>query len=87
MSCMTILFLNLQITRSDIRPHIKWGVNLVIAYGQFNRLCAYVWVNILTLSPPWGSRVENILFGRKDSLKGCQSADSEIPWFLQRQFV
>ena len=28
---MTIL-LNLQITRSDIRPHIKWAVSLVIAY-------------------------------------------------------
>ena len=31
MSCMTILFLNLQITRSVIRPHIKWEVSLVIA--------------------------------------------------------
>ena len=29
-------FLNLQITRSDIRPHIKWAVSLVIAYGHFN---------------------------------------------------
>ena len=27
---MTILFLNLQITRSDARPHIKWAVSLVI---------------------------------------------------------
>ena len=34
---MTILFLNLQkITRSDIRPHIKWAVSLLIAYGHFN---------------------------------------------------
>ena len=33
---MTILFLNLQIIRSDIRPHIKWAVSLVIAYGDFN---------------------------------------------------
>ena len=33
---MTILFLNLQITRSDIRPDIKWAVSLVIAYGLFN---------------------------------------------------
>ena len=32
----TILFLNLQITRSDIRPDIKWAVSLVIAYGLFN---------------------------------------------------
>ena len=30
------LFLNLQIIRSDIRPHIKWVVSLVIAYGHFN---------------------------------------------------
>ena len=29
---MTIPFLNLQITRSDIRPHIKWAVSLVTAY-------------------------------------------------------
>ena len=35
-SCMTILFLNFQITRSDIWPHIKWAVSLVIAYGHFN---------------------------------------------------
>ena len=34
-SCMTILFLNLQITISDIRPHIKCAVSLVIAYGEF----------------------------------------------------
>ena len=36
MSCMTILFLNLQITRCFIRPHIKWAISLVIAYGHFN---------------------------------------------------
>ena len=36
-SCMTILFfLNLQHTRSDIRPHIKWAVSLTILYGHFN---------------------------------------------------
>ena len=29
-------FLNLQITGSDIRQHIKWVVSLVIAYGHFN---------------------------------------------------
>ena len=43
-SCMTILFLNLQITRSDIRPHIKWAVSLVIAYGHFNLPQGFVWV-------------------------------------------
>ena len=30
--CMTILFINLQISRSDIRPHIKWAVSLVILH-------------------------------------------------------
>ena len=45
-SCMTILFLNLKITRSDIRPHIKWGVSLVIAYGHFNLCQEVVWVRI-----------------------------------------
>ena len=45
--------LNLRITRSDIRPHIKWAVNHVITHGHFNLLqglCGYVFVNILTLS-------------------------------------
>ena len=41
---MTILFLNLQITRSDIRPHMKWVVSLVIAYGHFNLPQGFVWV-------------------------------------------
>ena len=36
MSSMTIFFLKLQITRSEIRPHIKWAVSLVTAYGHFN---------------------------------------------------
>ena len=27
-------FLSLHITRSEIRPHIKWAANLVIAYGH-----------------------------------------------------
>ena len=44
MSCMTILFLKLQITRSDIKPHIKWAVSLVIAYGQFNFPQGFMWV-------------------------------------------
>ena len=47
-------FLNLQITRSDIRPHVKWGVSLVTAYDYFNLpqgFVGYVWANILTLSP------------------------------------
>ena len=46
-------FLCLQITRSDIRWHIKNAVNLVIADGHFifiRSLSGYLWVNILTLS-------------------------------------
>ena len=35
-SCMTIPFLTLHLTRSDIRPHIKLAVSLVIVYGHFN---------------------------------------------------
>ena len=38
-------FLNLQTTISDIRPHIKSAVSLVIAYGHFDLprgLCGYV---------------------------------------------
>ena len=42
--CMTILFLNLQITRLDIRPHIKWAVSLVITYSHFNLPQGFVWV-------------------------------------------
>ena len=44
-----------QISRSDMRPHIKWAVSLVILHmitSIFLRaLCGYIWVNILTLSP------------------------------------
>ena len=44
-----------QIRRSDTRPHIKWDVSLVILHmitSIFLRaLCGYIWVNILTLSP------------------------------------
>ena len=34
-SCISMHFQNLQITRSDIRPHIKFAVGVVIAYGHF----------------------------------------------------
>ena len=44
-----------QISRSDIRPHIKWAVSLVILHMVTSiflwALCGYTWVNILTLSP------------------------------------
>ena len=44
----------LQITKSDIRPQVKWAVTLVIADGHFNLpqgLCGYIWTNIFLLSP------------------------------------
>ena len=44
LTCMAMLFLNLQITRSDIRPHIKWVVSLVIAHGHFFLSPGFVWV-------------------------------------------
>ena len=44
LSCMAIIFLNLQITRSDVRPYIKWTVSLVIAYGHVNLSQGFVWV-------------------------------------------
>ena len=37
-------FQNLQITRTDFRPHIKWAVSMVIAYGYFNLPQGFVWV-------------------------------------------
>ena len=46
-------FICLQIARSDIRPHVKWAVNLVIADDKYSSsgicMCrAYVtiWANI-----------------------------------------
>ena len=52
------LYKQVQISRSDIRPHIKWAVSLVILHmitSIFLRaLCGYIWVNILTLSPRGG---------------------------------
>ena len=49
-SCVDHTFPNLQITRSDIRPHIKWAVSLVIAYGHFNLPRGFVWVCMRTYS-------------------------------------
>ena len=34
-SCTASYPLNLQITKSDIRPHIQWAVNLIIADNHF----------------------------------------------------
>ena len=50
-----IFYKQVQISRSDIRPHIKWAVSLVILHMVtsifLQGLCGYIWVNILTLSP------------------------------------
>ena len=44
------IFINLQINRLDIRPHIKWAVSLVILHMVtsifLQGLCGYVWVNM-----------------------------------------
>ena len=32
------------LTKSDIRPHVKWTVSLVIANGQFYLSQGFVWV-------------------------------------------
>ena len=56
--CDHIFYKQVQISRSDIRPHIKWAVNLVILHMVtsifLQGLCGYIWVNILTLSPRRG---------------------------------
>ena len=53
-----IFYKQVQISRSDIRPHIKWAVSLVILHMVtsifLQGLCGYIWVNILTLSPQRG---------------------------------
>ena len=41
---MTILFRNLQITRSDFRPHVNLAVSLVTANGHFNLRQGFEWV-------------------------------------------
>ena len=54
-----------QISRSDMRPHKKWAVSLVILHmitSIFLRpLCGYIWVNILT--GDGGSRVGEVRAG------------------------
>ena len=63
-----IFYKQVQISRSDIRPHIKWAVSLVILHMVtsifLQGLCGYIWVNILTLSPRRGSVWENYIYSR-----------------------
>ena len=51
-----------QISRSDIRPHTKWVVSLVILHMVtsifLQGLCGYLWINILTLSPQSYERID-----------------------------
>ena len=53
-----IFYKQVQISGSDIRPHIKWAVSLMILHMVtsifLQGLCGYIWVNILTLSPQRG---------------------------------
>ena len=57
MSCMQV-YKQVQISRSDMRPHIKWAVSLMILHMitsiLLRALCGYIWVNILILSPRGG---------------------------------
>ena len=54
-----------QISRSDMRPHKKWAVSLVILHMITSiflwALCGYIWVNILT--GDGGSRVGEVRAG------------------------
>ena len=34
----------LQMPKSDIRPHVKWAVSLVIAHGHYNLPQQFAWV-------------------------------------------
>ena len=65
------LFEACKITRSDVGPHVKWVISLVIAYGHFNLPYGFEWackVNII-LFPPKGldekRSLNNIQPGKK----------------------
>ena len=57
-----IFYEQVQISRSDIRLHIKWAVSLVILHMVtsifLQGLCGYIWANILTLSPRRGFSID-----------------------------
>ena len=81
MSCMTMLFLNLEITTSDITPHKKLAVSLVIAHGHLiflRGLCGYVWVNILTLSSPRGDFLVVTIHSKSCSVFKIHEAPGEL---------
>ena len=48
---LATIVLSLHTTGSDIRPHMKWTVSQVIAYGYFNLPQGFVWVCWITFSP------------------------------------
>ena len=59
----SLSFLYWNIMGSDIRPHVRWAVSLVIADGYLiflRGLCGYVWLKMLTLSPLRVERSENV---------------------------
>ena len=77
-----------QISRSDIRPHIKWAVSLVILHMvtsiSLQGLCGYIRVNILTLSP---QRTEgSVQHSSKifDGQQGSQIYIMKLGWKLRK---
>ena len=79
-SCMIILFLNLQITRSDIKSHIKSALRLHMVTFNLPQgfvWVQYVWANILTLSPP-----SNLNFDPQVKIR-VQSLRSDICFHVQ----
>ena len=76
MSCMTILFINLQITRSDIRAH-KVGCQPGAAYGHFNLpqvVCVGVYGLTNSLRQPLGlpGFTATAIEQQEQQMVGCQ---------------
>ena len=70
-------FLCFQITKSDIRPHKKSAVSLVIADGHLNLPQEFVWINILTLSE--GSQKHNPSSQRTSG--NCTTVMSKVGYY------
>ena len=71
-SCTTILLVNFQIVRSDIRTHIKVGcqpgdcISFMITLIFLGGMCGYVWVNIHTIA-------HRICNGQKHNITNARS--------------
>ena len=70
-----IFYKQVQISRSDIKPHIKWAVSLVMLHMVtsifLQGLCGYIWVNILTLSNQRGTKYQSTLMNNIEVLILC----------------